>query len=160
MRLSKVLFGVVIVFILGFFLVLIWSVIAGDLNHPEKEIVGTWKEVEWHYDKVDKLKGSSAIEKDNLKHELKNQISENLIIHESEKWIIKSDGTIELVKKNGEIEKVKWRLKGRGHILKLIHEDGNLEFYHIHKMSKDKLVLHFENDNHARGIVKIIFEKI
>jgi hypothetical protein len=59
MRFSKILFGSVIVFIFGFFLLLIWSVIAGDLNHLEKELLGTWKEVEWHYDKVDKLKGSS-----------------------------------------------------------------------------------------------------
>lgn len=160
MRLSKVLFGAVIVFIIGFLLSLIWSVIAGDLNHPEREILGTWKEVEWHYDKVDKLKGSSSVEKENLKNELKNQISQDLIIHESEKWIVKPDGHLELVKKNGELERVKWRLKGRGHILKLIHEDGNLEFYHIHRMSNKRLVLHFENDNHARGIVKIVFEKL
>lgn len=160
MRLSKILFGAVILFIVGFFLMLIWAVIIGDLNHPEKEIIGTWKEVEWHYDKVDRLKGSSAVQKDNLQNELKNQISENLIIHKSEKWIIKSNGELELIKKNGDLEKVKWRLKGRGHILKLIHENGQLEFYHIHKMSTNKLILHFENDNHARGIVKIIFEKI
>lgn len=160
MRFSNVLFGAVIVFIIGFFLLLIWAVLANDLNHPEKEILGTWKEVEWHYDKVDKLKGSSSVQKDNLKYELKNQISQNLIIHESEKWIIKPDGHLELVKKNGELENVKWRLKGRGHILKLIHENGDLEFYHIHRISKDRLVLHFENDNHARGIVKIVFERL
>ena len=74
MRFSNVLFGAVIVFIIGFFLLAIWSVVAGDLNHPEKEILGTWKEVEWHYDKVGELKGSSSVQKDNLTNELKINI--------------------------------------------------------------------------------------
>lgn len=74
MRFSKVLFGAVLVFIIGFFFILIWSIVIGDLNHPEKEILGTWKEVEWHYDKVDKIKGSSSVQKDNLTNELKINI--------------------------------------------------------------------------------------
>jgi hypothetical protein len=73
MRFSNVLFGAVIVFIIGFFLLAICSVVA-DLNHPEKEILGTWKEVEWHYDKVGELKGSSSVQKDNLTNELKINI--------------------------------------------------------------------------------------
>ena len=74
MRFSNVLFGAVIVFIIGFFLLAICSVVARDLNHPEKEILGTWIEVEWHYDKVGELKGSSSVQKDNLTNELKINI--------------------------------------------------------------------------------------
>lgn len=134
----------------------------GKLSHPEKEIIGLWKETEWTYEKADQLRGargSSAVEKDLIRSNLKNEITENLVIHTSESWDFKEDRTLLLTKEDGTTEQLKWHMKGRGHILKLKNESGQLEFYQIRKLGNRKLILHFENDIHARGIVKIVFER-
>ena len=65
-----------------------------------------------------------------------------------------------LFKNNGTHEKVQWHLKGRGHILKMNHQDGGVECYQIKRIKHDEMVLHFESETHARGIIKIIFQKI
>ena len=129
------------------------------MEHPEQQLIGKWQEVEWVYDKVDVNQNSSLAEKRALKNDLRHQVSENLIIHKSEVWEFKDDGDLILKKENGEIETLKWRLKGRGHILKLRHSDDVLEFYQIKSLGKDSLTIHFENDNHARGIIKIVFSR-
>jgi hypothetical protein len=129
------------------------------LKHPEKELVGVWDEVDWQYDKVDKLKGSSAALKEKLRFDIKNQISNDLIIHEAEQWSFQNNGKLVLKNKNGKEEIVEWRLKGRGHILKIKHYSGVIEYYQIHQLDNNTLLLYFENDNHARGLVKITFKK-
>lgn len=134
--------------------------IVEEFRHPEKELIGNWDEVDWQFDKVDKLKGSSAILKGNLKFDIKNQISNGLIIHEAEQWNFQKGGRLILTKKNKEKEIVEWHLKGRGHILKIKHTSGIIEYYQIYNLNRDNLILHFENDNHARGIIKISLKKI
>lgn len=150
----------VILFVVVFFMYLLYSILIGNLEHPERELLGLWDEVEWTYEKVDRSRGSSSVQKEALKDRLKNQITADLFIHKSETWEFKEDGVLNLVKKDGTRERLKWYMKGRGHILKIKHRSGALEFYQIRELKDDKMILHFENDIHARGIVKIVFKKI
>lgn len=160
MTVINVLNKIVYLLLISFVVVIIVAVARGALEHPERELVGVWKEVEWTYEKVDRSRGSSAVQKDILRDRLKNQITEDLIIHKSETWEFKKNGDLILKKSKMDDVTLKWYMKGRGHILKMKHNSGALEFYQIRSISDDELVLHFENDNHARGIVKIVFKRI
>lgn len=151
---------IVVVGIIGFFLFIVITILTAGLEHPERELRGLWEEVEWTYEKVDRSRGSSAVEKDVLRERLKNQITKDLIIHKSETWEFDKSGKLFLTKENNIKDTLNWYMKGRGHILKLKHSNGALEFYQIRELNANQMVLHFENDNHARGIVKIVFKKI
>jgi hypothetical protein len=126
-------------------------------SRPEKLLIGKWKEVEWMYEKSDKNQASNKIE---LSDEIKNSISKDLVIHCSETWEFKNNAVLVLTKKGEKKHAIKWKLKGRGHILKLRHNDSIKEYYQIKELTKDRLVIHFENDIHTRGIVRIEFKKI
>jgi len=126
-------------------------------SKPENLLIGKWKEVEWMYEKSDKNQTSNKIE---LSEEIKNIISKDLVIHCSETWEFKKDAVLILNKKGEKKHVIKWKLKGRGHILKIRHSNEIKEFYQIKELTKDKLVIHFENDIHTRGIVKIEFKKV
>ena len=79
------------------------------VDHPEDELIGRWKEVEWVYDKVDLEQKSVTAEKKSLKNDLRHQISKNLIIHRSETWEFQDDGLLILRKENGEFQNLKWK---------------------------------------------------
>lgn len=134
-----------------FFFSLIWTT---KTQHPEILLRGHWKEIAWNYERVDKINKQL-----DLDDEVKQEISKNLMIHQTEKWIFKKNSKLILKAKN-KTTYLKWKLKGRGHILKLKYENGMNEFYQIKELTKNKLILHFENDIHARGIVKISFKKL
>jgi hypothetical protein len=126
-------------------------------SKPEKLLIGKWKEVEWMYEKSDKNQASNKIE---LSDEIKNIISKDLVIHCSETWEFKNEAVLLLTKKGEKKHAIKWKLKGRGHILKLRHSNEIKEYYQIKELTEDRLVIHFENDIHTRGIVRIEFKKI
>jgi hypothetical protein len=132
-----------------------------SLEHPENKLVGTWREVSWTYEKADGAeKGDTSIVKLDLDDEVIDNIAQDLVIHRSETWTFDANSSL-FLKKNGENPvKLRWRLKGRGHILKLDYNDSTKEYYQLKELSDDRMVLHFENDMHTRGIVKIVFEKI
>lgn len=135
-------------------------IVSGKLQHPEKLIIGTWEEVSWNYAKVDSKSKGDSLSEDFIEEVLKNEISKDLVIHQAERWTFKSDSQLILHKENQDDINVRWRLKGRGHILKLIYDDHEtIELYKIKELDKDKLILHFENDVHARGIIKIEFNR-
>lgn len=144
---------------IGLFIILIFTLPA--FEHPEQLLLGKWKEVEWHYDKVDRgAKGSSFVQKGIIADRVKSEISGELFIHQAEEWSFQPGGYLVLKKENEEPLELKWYLKGRGHILKLRHPGNLLEFYQIRKLTQKELVLNFENDLHARGIIEIRFERI
>lgn len=124
-------------------------------HHPENLLRGEWKEVSWNYERVDK---TNSITKNKLDDEVIQEISKHLMIHQAEKWVFEKNSFLTLKSKQTKT-KLKWNLKGRAHILELIYANGMTEYYQIKELKKNKLVLHFENDIHARGIVKIIFTK-
>jgi hypothetical protein len=128
--------------------------------HPDKLLEGTWEEVNWNYEKVDGHLKHDSISQSFIEEVVKYKISKHLVIHQAERWTFKKGATLVLHKEGQEDVVVRWQLKGRGHILKLIYNDGKTtEYYQIKDLDKGKLTLHFENDVHARGIVKIEFTK-
>lgn len=118
-------------------------------NYPEKAILGSWKEVSWTYTLGEGEKDISITEEE------RHSIANHLIIHASEKWSFRKDYTLNLAKKGNEVHHAKWHLLGRGHILKIINDKGLQELYSIESLSKNKMILHFETDVQARGLVKI-----
>lgn len=138
----------------------LFSAFTGDLKHPESLITGTWKEVAWKYDKIDHLSDSTIDIPKVLDDELKESISQGLHIHQSETWTFDKNSNLKLEQKNRQPIHLNWRLKGRGHILKLHYNKESKEFYQIRKLTKNEMILHFENDTHARGIVQIVLKKV
>lgn len=131
-----------------------------EYEGPETLIVGDWKEVSWEYEKMDhgQSKETSWI-KDIDEHQ-KREISKSMIIHEAEIWSFDKDGGLRLANDVSDVEQVTYQMKGRGNILKLIHDNQRLEHYEIQQLSKDSLVLYFNFDLNVRGIVKLTFERI
>lgn len=119
----------------------------------EKIVLGDWKEVSWHYEKLNSVDLASHHSGDGLKDEIYN----SLIIHKAEKWQFLPDGTLQL---HGDVdEKLHWTIKGRGHILELTHADGRVEDYQIEMLNDRLLVVYFSFDLQIRGIVKMTFLK-
>jgi hypothetical protein len=136
------------------------AAISGDFRQPDEAIIGSWKEVSWKYEIVD----AHAANRDSTLVEpnpsLEHDVFSELIIHRSEEWHFGKNGGLVLEKKGSRKPvKVTWSLKGRGHILKLSYADSTTEFYQVRELTDKRMVLHFENDVHARGIVKIIFTR-
>lgn len=125
-------------------------------NYPEKAIVGEWKEVSWVYDR-NNINEKVKQEIDTREREY---IANHLVIHQFENWTFGKNYSIKLHEQNGKEYRAKWRLKDRGRILTLTNEDGTHETYSVESMKKNELVLHFDTDVHARGIVKITLKKI
>ncbi|WP_372756219.1 hypothetical protein [Mariniflexile sp.] len=121
---------------------------------PTANIQGKWKEVSWEYEKVDNTIFGKKINKS-----IKNEISKDLIIHEAEVWNFKPNGLLAL-NQDKKDEVLTWTLKGRGNILKLNHSSEKVEHYNIQILDEDRMVLHFSSDIQAKGIVKMIFERI
>lgn len=135
--------------------------LSSKLQHPEKLLIGTWQEVSWTYEKADSYNGKNHHSADYIDEVIKHEISKDLVIHKSEKWTFSGKSDLYLHKESGEDVHAKWRLKGRGHILKMLYDDGQtIELYNIKELTEDKLVIHFENEIQARGIVKIEFKKV
>lgn len=160
MNITRILFIASLVMVGGLLTIIAVTTIQGEIRHPEKLIQGTWKEVAWRYDKHDKLDGNSKEHTIHINEELKENISEGLHIRQSETWIFKDNAQLTLKKKKENPISLRWRMKGRGHILALNYGNQNKEYYQIQKLTKDEMILHFENDTHTRGIVQIIFKKV
>jgi hypothetical protein len=132
---------------------------SGQLQHPEKAILGTWTEVSWHYEIAD----SKAVKKKrahpDADNSLEHEVFSNLIIHKSEQWNFDRKTGLTLQKEKRSPVRLKWRLKGRGHILQLTYAGDTVENYQIRELTDKRMVLHFENDVHTRGIIKIVFAK-
>lgn len=147
-------------FIVGAFLFLFIIIIKSKVVlHPDTLILGSWKEEYWQYIKANEKNKNDSLSTDFINEVVKEKISKHLIIHNSEEWIFKKNATLIIRKKGYENITAKWLLKGRGHILKIIYEDKIVELYKIKEIKKDNLILHFENDIHVRGIIKIHLKK-
>ncbi len=124
--------------------------------YPERAILGEWKEVSWVYDRND----LNQKVKQEIDTNERADIANHLVIHQFENWTFKKDYSIKLHERTGNEHVAKWRLKDRGRILTIINDDGTHEAYSVESMKKDELVLHFDTDVHARGIVKITLKKV
>ncbi len=124
--------------------------------YPEKAILGEWKEVSWVYDR----NNDNQKVKQEIGSEERASIANHLVVHQFENWTFKSGKRIKLHEKSGREHYAKWIMKDRGRILMLENPDGTHEVYSVESLKKNELVLHFETDVHARGIVKITLKKI
>jgi len=160
MKTTKYIFGGSLLLVATLIITLIVTASTGQLKHPEELITGTWKEVSWQYAKKDNNKDSTIDVPKVLDEQMKESISDGLHIHQSETWTFDKNTSLKLEKKNQNPTLLNWRMKGRGHILKLHYANESKEYYQIRELTKDKLVLNFENDTHARGIVEIVLVKV
>ncbi|MEA1785684.1 hypothetical protein U1E44_06255 [Arenibacter sp. GZD96] len=142
-------------------LVLAVSFLALKSISPDERILGLWEEVAWEYEKVDKIESENKPFTKQISEGIKQEIIESLIIHQAETWNFLPDGTLNLSgKDNNEAVPLEWNLKGRGHVLKLKHADKKTEHYTLQRINNDEMVLYFNSDINAKGIVKMTFRKI
>ena len=125
---------------------------------PEHKIMGCWKEVSWTYEKAD-AKGAVNFNDEPISDAMKHMISQSKIIHEAETWNFTSDSGLVLNTHEKKMN-INWALMGSSNILRLKYNDQFEEHYNLMELDDKKMVLHFENDQLTRGIVKITFEKI
>ena len=135
-----------------FFIITIQSKV---LLHPDNLILGAWKEDSWQYIKANDYTKKDSLSSVFIDEVVKEKISKHLVIHKSEEWVFKKNAALIIRKKGDENIKAKWVLKGRGHILKISYNDNVTELYRIKELKKNELILHFENNMHVRGIIKI-----
>lgn len=127
---------------------------------PEQNILGSWEEVAWEYEKVEKDNNDGLVTSMSISESIKREIIESLIIHEAETWEFLPDGKLRLDKKDHITTPLEWNLKGRGHVLKLRHPDDKTEYYNLQKVNDEEMVLYFNSDIKAKGIVKMVFKRV
>jgi hypothetical protein len=118
----------------------------GMSPNPEDKILGEWTEVKWEYEKINN--------KDFLDYDISK-----IKRHESEHWVFLPDKTLLMKKGNEVISTAEWRIKGRGHILKITHEDGFQELYDIKELDSGELIVNFDIGMETKGIARLHFEK-
>lgn len=132
-----------------------WLALMSTTSPPDRLIMGTWSQVSWEYEAMDAL--DTEVTPDFLDM-VKRSVGEGLVMHEAETWEFLPGHRLKLV--HGEdTEVVQWRLKGRGHILQIIHENGVRENYQLDKLDAKTLQLCIETNIQARGIARLVFNK-
>lgn len=129
------------------------------MPRPEVKLHGQWQEVSWSYEKVDGgdlgLGAGSSISE-----ELRKEMTKGLVIHESETWRFGPASSLVLHKSGERNDTLLWKLKGHGHILQLVFGDSHQEVYQVRELKDDMMVLQFNNDMIARGVVRIVFKRL
>lgn len=133
-----------------------WTI--GWMESPEHLILGTWKEHSWEYEKAYSAATLKVMNRDTISESVKDQLGRNLIIHSAETWDFNPDGTL-LLQGANTMKQVKWKLKGRGHILELEYDDRVIEHYNLTELNESTMVLNFDSDIQVRGIAKLRFNK-
>lgn len=123
---------------------------------PERLILGEWQETNWSYEMVDLPIGA---ERRDFLEEVKRSVGQGLIQHQAEKWVFLPDHRLMLTGEQNEVE-ARWFIKGRGHILHIIHPDGSKENYVVDQLDRNGLRLQFETDIQARGIASLAFSRL
>ncbi len=139
--------------------VAIFVTLVESMQSPEKLILGAWNERDWQYEKVytqDDLWRVKNV--DTMAQSVKDHLGKHLVIHVAETWQFKDDGTLLLLGADTS-KQVKWKLKGRGHILELEYDDKMIEHYNLTELSEDEMVLNFDSEIQVRGIAKLVFDR-
>lgn len=137
---------------------LLFFVLINATHSPEQQILGEWKEMAWEYEMVDKA-DNDITHYSQVSDYVKNSMGQSLVIHKAEVWTFMPQGKLKLSGNDRE-ETVTWRMKGRGHILELKHEDNTIEHYNLTELDNNKMVLNFDSDMQVRGVAKLTFEKL
>jgi hypothetical protein len=86
-------------------------------------------------------------------------VARSRIIHKAEMWRFTADSGLYLNAQQRH-QQLKWSIMGSSNTLKISYNDQFAESYDLVELTDKRMVLHFENDLLARGIVRITFEKI
>lgn len=132
--------------------------VIGQMESPEHLILGTWKEQSWEYEKAYNTAALRVMNRDTISQRVKDQLGRHLIIHSAETWDFNPDGIL-LLHGHDTTKQVRWKLKGRGHILELEYADRVIEHYNLTELSEDMMVLNFDSDIQVKGIAKLTFNK-
>lgn len=143
----KLVYGLILSLI-----VLVMFVLFSYSSLPETELIGSWDEIAWEYEKKETNDSSKDIDES-----IKDLIGKDLLIHQSEVWQFLPNGWLKL-SNDQEVTFLQWRLKGRGNILQIKHSDF-IENYNVTKLTQDTLELNFDSNIQARGIAKLVFIK-
>lgn len=132
---------------------------AGCGQSPEQLLLGRWTEVDWRYEQLDVAKHEAVRWIDGIAFPVR---SEGYIArHEAEWWEFAKGGVLRIHKREGELVEAKWRLKGRGHVLRLESpETAQYELYDIKELSRRELILHYDIGMEVRGIARLRFERL
>lgn len=130
----------------------------GCVQSPESQILGTWNERSWEYEKAYSRSTRKAFDNDTISQSVRDQLGRHLVIHSAETWKFNPDGTL-LLHGMDTVKEVKWKLKGRGHILELEYADSVIEHYNLTELNDTKMVLNFDSDIQVKGIAKLTFDK-
>jgi hypothetical protein len=122
-------------------------------------LIGSWYEDLWEYEKVDIFPLKRTTKNIVITDQIKREITQELVIHEGEKWEFLPDNILRVYKNGKLLTEANWFLKGRGHILKIKYKDELLEQYIIQSLCKKEMILSFYVEAQARGIVKLTFSK-
>lgn len=143
------------------FIVIVVSAMHGimeNVESPERKILGSWKELAWEYEKVYSHAARNAIDRDTISQTVKDQLGQHLVIHSAERWQFNPDGTL-LLMGTDTAREVRWKLKGRGHILELEYDNRIVEHYNLTELNDNTMVLNFDSDIQVKGIAKLTFIK-
>ncbi len=154
----RLIFTYILVFSIGF--TALFVMMFGD-SKPELMIVGTWKEVSWEYESLNRNSDHNDIHDQSYAEELSAYFGQNLLLHEDERWLFMPNGKLIVQTSDGQIKsEVIWKLKSRGNVL-VFKENGEIkESYQLTKLNKTQMVLNYNLDIQARGAAKLTFEKV
>lgn len=127
-------------------------------TRPDTQLLGSWEEVSCTYEKMDPtpLDVTTGM---SIGQELRNEITKGLVIHGSETWNFEPGAALVLQKNSSPNDTLQWKLKGHGRMLELVYGDQHQEVYKVRELKDDQIVLQFNNDMIARGVVSIILKR-
>jgi len=128
------------------------------VESPEQLILGSWKEHSWEYEKAYSPATLKVMNRDTISQSVKDELGRHLIIHSAEIWDFNPDGTL-VLHGSDTTKQVKWKLKGRGHILELEYANRVIEHYNLTELNENTMVLNFDSDIQVKGIAKLTFNK-
>jgi hypothetical protein len=114
--------------------------------NPEHRIKGKWKETSWSYENINKEDFSyhDVI----LNHK-----------HQSEAWRFMRNNRLYFYNGGNITTRATWRIKGRGQVLQLTYDDGDIEVYDIKELNDQHLIINFNIGMQSRGIARLVFTK-
>ena len=144
------------------FLALAWTFVQlkRQVQSPERLIMGTWNERQWQYEKVNAPSDLKKLQaQDTMAQSVKDQLGKHLVVHSAEVWEFKREGLLVLHGRDTTKE-VRWKLKGRGHILELEYANKVIEHYNLSELTSTNMALNFDSDIQVKGIAKLTFNKL
>ncbi|WP_341225143.1 hypothetical protein [uncultured Arcticibacterium sp.] len=136
--------------------VIISLIVLLECKSAEGQLLGDWDEVTWEYENSNTDDRMIDFE---ISQGQRSETFEKLIIYGGESWRFTNDYKMKLRLQDGSYEDVKWKVKGRGNVLELEHENLGSEKYQIQKISEDNLVIHFSSDAQHTGVVKMTLKR-